>query len=52
VIWRLVANRIATLQEIDTHYDIVEIWDANETLDILEEAEQRAFQKATQGLKK
>lgn len=44
MIWRLVVNRIASLQEIDTHYDIVELFDANEALD-LQEAANRAAQE-------
>ena len=34
VIWRLVVNKIASLQEIDTHYDLTEVFDANEALDL------------------
>lgn len=36
-------NGVATLQEIDTHYDLTEVWDANEALDIKEEAERLAM---------
>ena len=43
MIWRLVGNRVATLQEIDSHYDLIDVLDANETLDILHAAEALAY---------
>lgn len=44
---RLVIRQVASLQEIDTHFDIVDLWDANEALDIQDEAEWRAAQKGS-----
>jgi len=40
-----VINGLTTLQEIDTHYDLVEVWDANEALDIKEETDRLAMPK-------
>lgn len=42
MIWRPVVERIATLQEINLHYDIIDLLNANESLDLREEAEYRA----------
>lgn len=36
---------MATLQEIDTHYDILEVLDANEVLDLQEEADRQAMER-------
>jgi len=41
--WRLVIEKIATLQEINTHYDILDVLDANILLNLKDEAEQRAM---------
>jgi hypothetical protein len=46
MIWRLVLANVATLKEIETYYDIVDVWDANEALDLKEEAEQRVYETA------
>jgi hypothetical protein len=51
-IWRLVTGRVASLQEIDTHYDIVEVFDANEALDLTAEAEFRNMPKPPSGAKR
>jgi len=34
-----VVAKIATLEEIETHYDLVDLLDANEALDLQDEAE-------------
>jgi hypothetical protein len=44
-VWRLVHKRIATVQEIDTHWSLVDVMQANLSLDAIEAAEERA-QKA------
>ena len=46
MIWRPVLAGILTLKEIETYYDINDLWDANEALDIKEEAERRALEAA------
>lgn len=46
MIWRLVIAKVATLQEIETHYSLVDVLDANEALDIEQEAQRRAHDKA------
>lgn len=43
MVWRLVVERVATLQEVSTFYDLVEVLDANEALDLKEEAERRSM---------
>jgi hypothetical protein len=43
MIWRLVLRQVATLQEIETHYDIVDVMDANEALDLQDTADHRAM---------
>ena len=43
--WRVVVRQIATLKEIETHYDIVDLFDANEALDLQDEAERRASER-------
>lgn len=42
MIWRPVTRKIATLEEITTTWDINDLYDANEALDIIDEAERRA----------
>ena len=39
LVWRLVLARIATLEEIETYYDLLELLDAHEALDLQEEAD-------------
>ena len=53
--WRLVLEGMATLQEVETYYDLVNVLDANEALDLKEEAEHRAtdsLSKQPAGLRK
>ena len=52
LIWRLVVERVATLQEIETFYDVLNVLDANEALDLREEAERRAAEAANKAMKK
>ena len=35
-------RNVATLREIETYYDIVDVFDANEALDLQDEADRRA----------
>lgn len=37
--WRLVAKQVATLSELRSFYDLVDVLDAHTTLDILDEVE-------------
>jgi len=39
--WRLILEGVATLHEIETHYNIVDIADANHMLDAYHEARNR-----------
>lgn len=48
-IWRLVLAQIVTLKELDTHWSVVDMLDAHESLDLQEEAERLAIKKATKG---
>jgi hypothetical protein len=45
-----VIERVASLEEIKRFYDLVEVLDANEALDLKEEAERRAMQPLKPGL--
>jgi len=40
------------LQEIETFYDVLNVLDANEALDLREEAERRAAEAATKAMNK
>ncbi len=37
--WRLVVEQVATLQEIDEHWTIEDVLDANEALDVFDDAQ-------------
>ncbi len=45
-IWRLVLDRVATLQEIETHWSIDDIADAHEALDVKAAIELAVNQKS------
>lgn len=45
MIWRVVMREKATLQEIEKHWDLNDLYDANEALDIVDEADFLASQK-------
>jgi hypothetical protein len=45
-VWRLVIRKIATLQEIETHYSLIDLMDANEVLDLQDRAESQAVDEA------
>lgn len=42
MVWRCIVHRVATLQEIDQWWDICDLYDANEALDIQDEAKRMA----------
>ena len=42
MVWRLILNKVSTLHEIETHYDLVNVLDAHAALDWHDEAEYRA----------
>ena len=44
--WRLVKERMATKEELETHWSIDDIVQANEVLDAWADAERRARRKA------
>ena len=44
--WRLVLEGVATLQELEEYYDINDICDANEALDVKAEVERRAMKES------
>lgn len=48
---RPVMDKVATKQEIDTHYDIVEVLDINEALDLKAHMEHMAMKNAQRGKK-
>ena len=37
MVWRIILERIATLEEIETHYSLLDLLDANIALDFKEE---------------
>ena len=41
MIWRLIVERITTLKEVETYYDLVDVLDANMSLDLMHEAEEK-----------
>lgn len=45
-IWRLVLAQVVTLQELETHWSVVDMLDAHEAIDLQEEAERLAHMKA------
>ena len=42
-IWRLVLSQVTTLQEMETHWSVVDMLDAHEALDLQEDAERLAM---------
>ena len=40
----MVAAKIATLTEIETYYDLADVLDANDALDIVEELDRQAWE--------
>lgn len=48
MIWRPILAGVTTLRELETYYDINDVWDANEALDIQQEAERRALESMRQ----
>lgn len=43
MIWRIVVERVATLQEIETYWDLCDVLDAHLSLDLVAEAEAKAY---------
>lgn len=41
-VWRIVADGMATLAEVEGSWTLVDVWDANVVLDIREDAERLA----------
>jgi hypothetical protein len=44
IIWRLVVARVATLKELETYYDFVDVLDLNDALDLMDEVESQAWE--------
>jgi hypothetical protein len=42
----LVARQAATLKEVETYYDLVDVFDMNDALDLLDEADARACEES------
>lgn len=42
--WRLVTEKVATLKEVNTYYDLVDVLDAHLALDLRDEAEAKAME--------
>lgn len=45
-VWRPILAQIATLQEIETHWGMLDLISAHEALDIQHDAEQHSMKKA------
>ena len=45
LVWRLVVTHTATLYEVMTFYDLVDVLNAHESLDLLDEAELKSRKK-------
>jgi len=45
-VWRVVLAQVATLREIEEHWTINDLADANEALDIKQELEAREIERA------
>lgn len=48
-IWRPVIRKIATLEEIENHWSFIDMLDAHEALDIVDEMEMYASKQASKG---
>ena len=48
-LWRPVLRKIATLEEIETHWSLTDMLDAHEALDIMDEMETYANKQASKG---
>jgi hypothetical protein len=48
-VWRLVVEQVTTLKEVETYYDLNDVLDAHEALDLKYEAEARAVEEAQRG---
>lgn len=51
MIWRLVLEKVATLAEIEQHWTLLDVGDANEALDLKDEQERRAHDLAMQRMR-
>jgi len=50
-VWRVILAKVATLQEIETHWSLNDLFDALEILDITERAEREMHQEKSKGQK-
>jgi hypothetical protein len=48
-VWRLVVEQVATLKEVETYYDLIDVLDAHEALDLKYDAEAQAVEEASRG---
>jgi predicted CoA-binding protein len=44
-VWRLVSKQVASLQEIDTHWDIIDVLKANDVLDFIDDVQRQFAEK-------
>jgi len=49
MVWRVVFNKMATLHEIETYWNINDLLDANILLDEMEEEQKREYDKLKKG---
>lgn len=48
MIWRPIIKKVATLEEIESHWDITDLLDANEALDVMDDLERLQAKKTDQ----
>jgi len=46
--WRPIVKGVATLEEIETHWDLTDLLDANEALDVMDDLERLQAKKTEQ----
>jgi hypothetical protein len=44
--WRLILQKVTTLEEFNTYYDIYDMYDANIALNVKDQAEEKAIKEA------
>ena len=47
--WRPILSKITTLQEVETHWCILDLQEANEALDLKEDAERILMERSKKG---
>ncbi|MCP4605067.1 MAG: hypothetical protein GY847_31845 [Proteobacteria bacterium] len=51
MVWRLVSEKVATLREVNTYYDLLDVMDAHEALNIQDKLAEKAAKAAENSYK-